>query len=99
MQNSVNTVVKNLNNSALVSWFVPNFESFGVLESDFEEVQINKPRITVTRATPIEEASTSEELDEEEEEISTTFGYTYEYDDYNHHIEAVKYCDIDEYGR
>ena len=97
MQNSVNSVIKNLNNSAVVSWFVPNFESFGVLESDFEEVEINKPRITVTRATPIELTSTSEEA--EEEEISTAFGYTFEYDDYNHHIEAVKYCDIDEYGR
>lgn len=42
-QCTMNLFLKKLNNSAIVSWFVPNFESFGILDNDFEEFEINKP--------------------------------------------------------
>ena len=40
-QLSVNVFLKRLNNSEIVSWFVPNFETFGVLDYDMEEFTNN----------------------------------------------------------
>lgn len=41
-QCSVDLFLKNLNNSAIVSWFVPNFETFGVLEYEYEDFTCSK---------------------------------------------------------
>jgi len=41
-QCSVDLFLKNLNNSAIVTWFVPNFETFGVLYYEYEDMTISK---------------------------------------------------------
>lgn len=44
-QSSMNLFIKKLSNSTVITWFVPNFETFGVLDYDFEEFAINKPQL------------------------------------------------------
>lgn len=59
-QLSANILIKKLNNSEIVSWFVPNFETFGVLDYDFEDFTINNPRSTLDSKT--DEGSSEDEL-------------------------------------
>jgi len=64
-QSSVNTFLKSLNNSAIVSWFVPNFETFGVLDYEYEEYTVNQNIVNNSNKGQICESS--------EEELANAF--------------------------
>ena len=61
-QTLMNSLIKKLNNSQLIQWFVPNFETFGVLDYDFEEFAISRPQISLKNQGSIGLTSSEEEL-------------------------------------
>lgn len=71
IQCSTNVLIKKMNQSAMVSWFVPNFETFGVLDYDFEEFAINKPGTELEGKAVVGESS--------EEELTNAFSLELNY--------------------
>lgn len=61
-QNLMNSLIKKLNNSQVIQWFVPNFETFGVLDYGFEEFAISRPQISLKNKGNICLTSSEEEL-------------------------------------